>query len=372
MHATRCTEKRKRRRAARGLRFATRRFARAALRDALPPQTGPVKTIAWLESLMERRADARHPRHGGRPPRRPVRAAVLLLLSAMAAACGTAPQPAPPPRTAAPQSVPAEVMAELSRLARREGVPADGRVMLQEMELAPNGPRVLLASGTRELCEQDNCPFGLFADEGGTYRPLLLAMGSTPPRPHVLGRLGYPDVSLLAIDSARELRLTRFQWDGRHYRGASCRLVSRMTEASRACVPTRPEDVPIVAGPPLRYCDGMNHMIDRDVPRTAGQTALPDAFEIRGEPAAHVEGLRVAGNASERELEALVQCLRAGGAPLVRQKPRLGESLASTGWTAQGVRSRGGPVAVALTSTFVPSGDYTLLSLGVFDPAAAP
>ncbi|MCS4510406.1 hypothetical protein [Xylophilus ampelinus] len=272
-----------------------------------------------------------------------------------------------------PDKIPAEVSTALAAVAHREGVAADGRVLMQEMELGSSGSRVLLASGTRELCADGNCPYGLFADEGGRYRALLLAMAVAPPKPQALGRLGYPDISVTANDARSELRITQLQWDGRTYRPVGCRLQHTMTEASRGCVPTRVEQAAVVEGPPSRYCVAMRGMIARDAPPPDGQTLLADAFEIRADAYARVEGVRMAGRLQDTELDLLVRCLRHAGAGFERMKEaRWSQELTSIGWVARKVKSRGGPVSAALSATFVPAGDYTLISLAVFGDGAAP
>lgn len=312
------------------------------------------------------------------PHRFPPPSLIMALMAALVtawllAACGTATRPAAAPRTALPEKVPPEVVAALRAVARREGVPPDGRVAMQEMELAPSGPRVLMAAGTRELCREGNCPYGLFADEGATYRALLLTMASAPPKAQAVGRLGYPDISLTANDSPRELRVTQLQWDGRDYRSVSCRLITALSDASRACVPTRAEDAPVVSGPPLRYCVAMSRMIGREAVPSEGLTLLADAFEIRADADARVEGVRMEGRVPEADIEALVRCMRNAGAGFERLKAaRWSPELASAGWVARNVKSRGGTVSAALSTTFVPTGDYTLISLAVFGPGALP
>ncbi|WAC71581.1 hypothetical protein OU995_18595 [Roseateles sp. SL47] len=296
-----------------------------------------------------------------------------LALLALLSGCGSGPRPATAPRTAAPDKVPAEVASALKALARREGVPPDGRVLMQEMELGPSGPRVLMASGTRELCGDGNCPYGLFADEGTQYRALLLAMASTPPKPQALGRMGYPDIHVTANDSALELRTTTLQWDGRSYRPVVCRLVNAMSDASRGCVPTRAEQAPVVEGPPLRYCVAMSRMVSREAAPQDGQTLLADAFEIRADADARVEGIRMEGRVADTDLDALVRCLRNTGAGFERLKAaRWSQDLNSAGWVVRGMKAKGGPVSAALTATFVPAGDYTLISLAVFGAGALP
>ncbi|MFE8646281.1 hypothetical protein ACFX58_14445 [Sphingomonas sp. NCPPB 2930] len=296
----------------------------------------------------------------------------FLVLTALLAACASGPKPAAAPRAGIPDKVPDEIATALATVARREGVPADGRVLLQQMELGPSGPRVLLASGTRELCADGNCPYGLFADDSGRYRALLLVMAVSPPKPQAVSRLGYPDISVTANDTGTELRNTQLQWDGRTYRSVGCRLLHTMSDASRGCVPTRAEQAPVVEGPPMRYCRAMRSMIDRETPPD-GQTLLANAFEIRADGQARVEGVRMAGRQQDSELDLLVRCLRNAGAGFERMKDApWSRELASTGWVARKVKSRGGPVSVALSATFVPVGDYTLISFAVFGAGAVP
>ena len=310
-------------------------------------------------------------------------AALAVLLSACASNQGPSPSPiegalgemqAPTTRVAAGPSalpVPHSVAADIAQLSGRAGVNVQQRIELRELELAPGGPRVLLARGTGELCHQDNCPYGLYVREAGAHRPVLLTLSSTMVQVHPIGHLGYPDLSAMAIESSSEFRLRKYQWDGVAYAPVSCRFVNRLSRQSRNCVPTKPSDTSLLATPPAALCQQVRRMATSSPAKIGAVTMLQQAFLIRGDTQAHVEAFKLSGEAELRVLEPLVRCLRSGGVQLQRmERQAMTGSLTTAHWVSMDSGSSARPV-VSMSSTYLPSEGYTLISFGVFANAAA-
>jgi hypothetical protein len=266
---------------------------------------------------------------------------------------------------------PASVVEQIASSVGVDPQSAATLVRWREVDLAPNGPRVVLAVGRDTVCRADNCPMGVFAKEGEVFRALLLTKGQGEPRVWPIGHLGYPDLSVTAVATASELRLTRFQWDGTGYSIASCRIVDRITAARRNCVVNRASETSVTSAPAASTCSSMRRMVESHPSSLQAQQVLSDGFVLRADDTAHVEALKLPGSHEKGRVEALVQCLRTSAATLKRVAPlEHGEALATSVWSTPSVRTASGNVSIQLTSTPVHQMDYTLVSLGVFAAAA--
>jgi hypothetical protein len=248
-----------------------------------------------------------------------------------------------------------------------------GLVEWREADLAPLGPRVVMTRGRGPLCVDENCPLGVFAQVNGEYTPILLTRGEGEPRVWPSGHLGFPDLTVNTIESPRDMRITRFQWDGTGYDAASCRIQDRLGSASRACEPAHASDVAVRAATPAALCGSMRRMIDTHPAAARTRVVIEGAFVARADAGARVEVLKLRGAGDPQRITAVLQCLRtrvgtwrdarvAGGA----------RNLATRAWTATAVRTPTGLAAVQVTSTPVKRLNYTLVSVGVFARPAIP
>jgi hypothetical protein len=231
----------------------------------------------------------------------------------------------------------------------------------------------VMTRGRGPLCVDENCPLGVFAQVNGEYTPILLTRGEGEPRVWPSGHLGFPDLTVNTIESPRDMRITRFQWDGTGYDAASCRIQDRLGSASRACEPAHASDVAVRAATPAALCGSMRRMIDTHPAAARTRVVIEGAFVARADAGARVEVLKLRGAGDPQRITAVLQCLRtrvgtwrdarvAGGA----------RDLATRAWTATAVRTPTGLAAVQVTSTPVKRLNYTLVSVGVFARPAMP
>lgn len=262
---------------------------------------------------------------------------------------------------------PAAVVEQIAASAGLAPQQVAGLVEWREVDLAPLGPRVVMTRGRGPLCVDENCPLGVFAQVNGEYTPILLTRGEGEPHVWPSGHLGYPDLTVNTIESARDMRTTRFQWDGTAYDAASCRIQDRLGSTSRACEPAHASDVAVRAATPAALCSSMRRLIDRPAASARTRVVIEGAFVARSDAGAHVEVLKLRGAGDPKRMTAVMQCLRT----------RVGEwrdarvaggtrDLPTRAWTATAVRTPTGSATVQVTSTPIKRLNYTLVSVGVF------
>jgi len=278
-----------------------------------------------------------------------------------------------PPRS----TVPPRIVQEMARISGQAPNELAGRLELREIELAPQGPRAVIAGLRERVCPEIGCPFGVFADGSAGYRPLLLVTGNTEPQVAPIGHLGHADISVSEVVSTRELRITRYQWDGWAYAPATCRVIDRMTSTARACAPRQPSEASLMDSLPASQCGAVKAMVAAAPSVLRTQALMTGGFVVRSDESMHVEAVKVKGQMDGNGPVALLRCLREAGADLKRvPSVTVTGELKTQQWSSPNARLPWGPATVSVTQTYVPRLAYTVVSVGVFgaDPgkAAAP
>ncbi|MEK8029327.1 hypothetical protein AACH06_00725 [Ideonella sp. DXS29W] len=305
-----------------------------------------------------------------RPSQRTSRRACLALAACaawLAAGCATAPpstQGATSASGSGRPSLPTRVVDEIARLAGQSPAAIASALLLKEVELAPNGPRAWLVGLGDRGCPDVGCPFGVFAGPGTDHRPLLLVMSHAEPQFSPVGHLGYADVSVSEVASTRELRLTRYQWDGSSYGAAACRLVDRVSSEARPCAPRLPSEATLLDALP-DGCAGVKEMLAAPPSALRTQALLSGSFVVRSDESSHVEALKIKGMVDSNAVSPMLRCLRDAGADLKRGATSTAGALKVQQWSAP-AQTHWGRAAVLLTHTQVPRLAYTIVSVGVF------
>ena len=78
------------------------------------------------------------------------------------------------------------------------GVLRDAAISWRPTARTAGGRPVMQAQGAGALCEARNCPVGLFVEQDGAYRPVLLVMSREAPFLGADGPVEAPHVSVLA------------------------------------------------------------------------------------------------------------------------------------------------------------------------------
>jgi hypothetical protein len=262
---------------------------------------------------------------------------------------------------------PAAIVEQIAASAGLAPEQVAGLVEWREVDLAPLGPRVVMTRGRGTLCVDENCPLGVFAQVNGEYTSILQTRGEGEPHVWPSGHLGYPDLTVNTIESPRDMRITRFQWDGAAYDAASCRIQERLGSTSRACGPAHASDVAARSATPAALCGSMRRMIDTHRASARTRVVIEGAFVVRADAGAHVEVLKLRGAGDPQRLTAVVQCLRARVGKWRDARVAGGaQDLPTRGWIATEVPTPAGSATVQITSTPVKRLNYTLVSVGVF------
>ena len=259
--------------------------------------------------------------------------------------------------------VPAEVRASLVRLAGR--APADAAISWRPTARTAGGRPVMQAKGDGALCEARNCPVGLFVEQEGAYRPVLLAMSREAPFLGADGPVEASHVSVLAAAPDGQWRLTRYRWDGGAYAPASCRLVDRTSQASRPCGATSPVQAEVEDGPPAALCEPIRRLAVGAGTPSPGTAFLPHAFVVRDDADGYVEAVKFAGRLDPAALRPLTRCLLAAGVTL-RATLADGPAAQAWRWTLQDVPGMPARRTMAMSATYLPASRLTVLAFGVF------
>ena len=265
-----------------------------------------------------------------------------------------------PPVVAA---VPAEVRASLVQLAGR--APADAAISWRPTARTAGGRPVMQAQGAGALCEARNCPVGLFVEQDGAYRPILLVMSREAPFLGADGSVDAPRVSALAAAPDGQWRLTRYRWAGGAYAPVSCRLVDRTSQASRPCGATSPVQAEVEDGPPAALCEPVGRLAAGAATPSPGAAFLPHAFVVRDDADGYVEAVKFAGRLDPAALRPLTRCLLAAGVTL-RATPADGPAAQAWRWPLLDVPGMPARRTMAMSATFLPAGRLTVLAFGVF------